>query len=100
MSDSAWVYIMVNKQQSIMHISCCVDLWDQVTQHKALTGTPLHASHQTVFLVYFEPQENLLVAEQRAKKIRRWPRNWRLALIERENPEWLDLYAGLSNEPA
>lgn len=96
MSDSVWVYIMVNKQQSVMHISTCTDLAAQVLVHKQLTGTPLHASHQTVFLVYFEPQENLLLAEQRAKKIKKWPRSWRLALIERQNPDWLDLYEGLA----
>ncbi len=96
MSESAWVYIMVNKQQSIMHIGCCVDLKAQIERHKQLTGAPLHASHQTIFLVYFEAQDNLLLAEQRAKKIKKWPRNWRLALIERENPGWLDLYEGLS----
>ncbi|MDA0663850.1 MAG: GIY-YIG nuclease family protein, partial [Proteobacteria bacterium] len=32
----------------------------------------------------------------REKKIKRWRRDWKLALIEQDNPDWQDLYAGLS----
>jgi putative endonuclease len=35
-------------------------------------------------------------AIQREKNIKKWPRPWKLALIERMNPEWRDLYADLA----
>ena len=46
-------------------------------------------------LVWYEPHEDMGGAFQREKSLKRWPRQWKINLIERENPHWDDLYAGL-----
>ena len=51
-------------------------------------------------LVWYEPHEDMRSAIQRETSIKRWNRDWKLTLIERENPEWRDLSEGWFNSPA
>jgi len=44
-------------------------------------------------LVWYEPHEVMTVAVQREKSLKEWPRQWKINLIERDNPHWDDLYA-------
>jgi len=62
-------------------------------QHKdgALPGfTKRYGVHR---LVYYEIHGRVADAIKREKQIKRWRRVWKISLIERENPQWLDLYA-------
>jgi putative endonuclease len=43
-------------------------------------------------LVYFEVHATALAAIQREKNIKHWPRAWKTELIERDNPDWRDLF--------
>jgi putative endonuclease len=43
-------------------------------------------------LVYFEQTENINSALQREKQFKKWKREWKIELIEKDNPEWKDLY--------
>ncbi len=42
--------------------------------------------------VYFELHETMPDAIAREKKLKRWRRAWKIALVEKDNPDWLDLY--------
>jgi putative endonuclease len=44
------------------------------------------------YLVYFETHQDARGAITREKKLKRWRRAWKIALIERDNPDWRDLY--------
>ena len=46
-------------------------------------------------LVYYEVHEDMLAAITREKQIKKWQRAWKLALIEKQNPTWRDLYDAL-----
>ena len=46
-------------------------------------------------LVYFEAHDDMFAAITREKQIKRWNRAWKLALIERTNPDWNDLWEEL-----
>lgn len=46
-------------------------------------------------LVYFEMHESAESAIMREKQIKEWKRAWKIELIERDNPNWIDLYPGL-----
>ena len=50
-------------------------------------------------LVWFEPWDRIIDAIQREKSLKRWPRQWKINLIERDNPDWSDLYPGLIPGP-
>jgi len=44
-------------------------------------------------LVWFEQHDLTTQAIHRERRIKKWLRDWKLALIERENPDWHDLAA-------
>jgi putative endonuclease len=46
-------------------------------------------------LVYAERHDDIRDAIQREKRIKHWPRQWKINLIAAENPEWKDLYDSL-----
>jgi putative endonuclease len=43
-------------------------------------------------LVYFEQHQEILAAITREKQLKKWNRAWKLALIEKANPDWRDLW--------
>ena len=67
----------------------------RVWQHKndAIEGfTKKYGVHT---LVYYEVHNDMLSAINREKQIKKWKRAWKLALIEKQNPTWRDLYETL-----
>jgi putative endonuclease len=50
-------------------------------------------------LVWFEMHESIIPAIRREKSLKKYPRQWKINLIERENPNWDDLFESLLREP-
>lgn len=76
-----------------LYVGVTSDLVKRIWQHKndqAEGFTKKYAVHD---LVYFESHENMLSAIQREKQIKKWRRNWKIELIEKQNPLWLDLWS-------
>jgi putative endonuclease len=46
-------------------------------------------------LVWYETHSTMESAIAREKAIKEWKRAWKMALIEKSNPEWRDLYEEL-----
>jgi putative endonuclease len=59
--------------------------------------TKKHAVHR---LVWFEEYGDIVEAIAREKCLKRWRRDWKRSLIERDNPHWADLYPALFGEAA
>jgi putative endonuclease len=88
-----FLYIMTNKPRGILYVGLTSDLPKRVAQHKtgALGGfTARYGLHQLVFVEEFGQVQDALAAE---KRVKRWRRAWKIALIEKLNPDWLDLAA-------
>jgi putative endonuclease len=47
-------------------------------------------------LVWFERHDTLAAAMIRERRIKCWKRGWKIQLIEQDNPQWIDLYPGMS----
>jgi len=47
-------------------------------------------------LVYYEAFDSVDPAIRRERSLKRWPRPWKIALIKRDDPQWGDLWSGLS----
>ena len=43
-------------------------------------------------LVWYEQTNDIRIVIEREKQIKKWNRKWKIRLIEKENPEWDDLY--------
>ena len=61
-------------------------------EHKNNVVPGFTAKYGVYRLVWFEAHEAFETARLREKRIKEWKRNWKIELIERENPHWLDLY--------
>ncbi len=67
----------------------------RVWQHKNDTIEGFTKKYGVHTLVYYEVHNDMLSAINREKQIKKWKRAWKLALIEKQNPTWRDLYETL-----
>jgi putative endonuclease len=86
------VYIMASGRHGTLYIGVTSDLARRAFEHRE-GAIPVFASrYGCKRLVYWESFELMTNAIQREKSLKRWPWQWKLNLIERDNPQWIDLY--------
>ncbi|KEQ54652.1 GIY-YIG nuclease family protein [Sphingobium chlorophenolicum] len=93
------VYILASQPYGTIYIGVTSNLLGRLQQHRAnsLPGfTEKYAVHN---LVRFEMCETMEQAISREKQLKRWRRQWKINLIESENPTWVDLAVGLGLPP-
>jgi len=86
------VYILANKRNGTLYVGVTSDLIKRIWQHKtnAVKGfTERYSIHQ---LVWYELHETMESAIRKEKMLKNWKRVWKLELIEKNNPNWQDLY--------
>jgi putative endonuclease len=92
-----WVYILASDIGGTLYIGVTNDLVRRVYEHRtdAIGGfSRRHAVHR---LVYFEQFDQIEFAIQREKRLKKWSRAWKVALIEKANPNWTDLFPGIAS---
>ena len=87
-----YVYILANKQNGTLYIGVTNDLIKRVYQHKNDVVEGFTAKYKIHHLVWYESCGNVNEAINREKQLKKWNRKWKLALIEKSNPQWRDLY--------
>ena len=88
------VYIMANRRNGTLYTGVTSDLAGRVWQHK--NGTiGFTARYGCKLLVWYELHGEMIPAIEREKQIKAGSRMRKLALIERFNPEWEDLYESI-----
>lgn len=95
---TAWVYIVANQRNGTLYIGVTGHLTSRIQQHKAMQTPGFTKRYKLTLLVYAERHDEVLRAIQREKSSKRWPRAWKLALIEHLNPDWNDLFGSLAIE--
>ncbi|MFN3456831.1 MAG: GIY-YIG nuclease family protein [Novosphingobium sp.] len=92
MEKGGWVYIMANRYRGGMYIGVTSDLIRRIWQHREGEGSIHVADFGKTRLVYAERHEEIELAIAREKLLKKWRREWKFALIEADNPDWLDLW--------
>lgn len=87
-----WVCIMTNRYRGTLYVGSTTDLAARIGQHRIGRGSEFCAKYGLVRLVWAERLDTIIEAKHLEKRIKRWHRDWKIALIERANPEWNDLY--------
>jgi putative endonuclease len=87
-----YVYILASKRNGTLYISFTNDLVRRVYEHKNNIVKGFTQKYRVHHLVYFEQYHDVYEAIYREKQLKKWDRKWKLELIEKENPEWNDLY--------
>jgi putative endonuclease len=90
-----WVYILASQPRGTLYIGVTNNILGRVELHRAGKGSHFTSRYRVSMLVYFEEFNDIKQAIQREKTLKHYVRAWKVNLIERENPHWLDLYPGL-----
>jgi len=90
MNHPHYVYILASGRNGTLYIGATNDLARRLWQHRQdVTGfTARYGVHR---LVHVETFDDMAEALLREKRLKRWRRAWKLALIEEGNPMWKDL---------
>lgn len=91
-----FVYLPASQHYGTLYVGSTSDLVRRVSEHKLKAVPGFTAKYGVDRLVWFEAHETLEAALIRERQIKRWKRDWKINLIERENPHWIDLYPSLS----
>ena len=86
------VYILANGKNGTLYIGVTMNLPERVLQHKNYVNVEGFTARYDVHdLVWYEFFENMPEAVAKEKTMKKWRREWKIKLIEEQNPEWLDL---------
>ena len=90
-----YVYIMASKRNGTLYVGVTNDLIRRVYEHKTSVVEGFTEKYRVHKLVYWEQSDNVESAIQREKQLKRWNRQWKIALIEKQNSNWEDMYEQL-----
>ncbi len=90
-SHQYYIYILSNKKNGTLYIGVTNDLERRVFEHKNKLIKGFTKKYGLNKLVYFESHQFIDDAIKREKQLKNWNRQWKIALIEENNPNWNDL---------
>jgi putative endonuclease len=91
-----YVYLLASKPYGTLYVGVTSDLVGRVWRHQEKAVSGFTAKYGVDHLVWFESHDTIEEAIRREKRIKEWQRDWKINLIERDNPRWIDLYPSLS----
>lgn len=90
-----YTYILASKRNGTLYTGVTNDIARRIWEHRQGSGSRFTRRYGIHRLVYLEVHDIAAVAIQREKTLKEWPRAWKLAQIEKDNPDWDDLYEHL-----
>jgi putative endonuclease len=91
-TPGGWVYIMTNRYRGTLYIGSTTDLAQRIYEHREGRGSEFCAQHGLTRLVWAERTDSIVDAKHQEKRLKRWRREWKFALIEKANPDWENLF--------
>jgi putative endonuclease len=95
MAECYYVYILASRRNGTLYVGVTNDLARRLAEHKSKLVPGFTRKYDVDKLVYFEDYAAILDARAREHAIKRWRRAWKIALIEKSNPDWSDLSENL-----
>jgi len=93
----SYVYILTNKNKTVLYIGITSDIIKRIYQHKSFICEGFTRQYKCIYLVYYEVFEDIQEAIKREKQLKKYKREWKIDLIEKQNKSWEDLYNNLIN---
>jgi len=91
-TEGGWVYIIADRYRGTMDVGVTSNLAARIDQHRSGDGSDFCARYGLTRLVWAERGNDILACIEHEKRLRRWRRDWKFALIEQGNPDWQDLF--------
>ncbi len=90
------LYILSSQRNGTLYIGVTSHLVKRIWEHKNDLVEGFTRQYGCHTLVYFEQYEDMTNAIQREKQMKKWNRAWKIGLIEKQNPNWQDLWPEIS----
>ncbi len=91
MRKGGYVYIITNHYNNVLYTGVTSDLERRMYQYKTGEGSAFSKKYKCDKLVYFDETDDIAIAIEYEKKIKAGSRKKKIELIEKDNPQWLDL---------
>ncbi len=86
------IYLLASGRNGTLYCGVTSDLVKRIWQHKSDLADGFTKRYGIHLLVWYELHDEMTSAIAREKAIKEWKRDWKLKLIEVNNPQWHDLY--------
>ena len=93
-----YLYILASIKNGTLYIGVTNNLLRRISEHKNDSVDGFTKKYKIHKLVYYEEINDIKVAIQREKQVKKWESQWKINLIEKNNPEWKDLYYDLLSQ--
>jgi putative endonuclease len=90
--DHFFVYVLASRRNGTLYVGVTNDLRRRMVEHKKKFVPGFTRQYGVDRLMYAEEHASSFDARARERSLKRWRRAWKIALIERTNPEWRDLF--------
>lgn len=91
-----WLYLLCNRRNGTLYLGVTSDLHQRIWQHREGEIEGFSKEHGCTRLVWFEHYPNLHDARAREVQMKKWKREWKIELIEKNNHDWRDLWFDLN----
>ena len=92
---SFYVYILASRRNGTLYIGMTDDIAKRAWQHRNGIMPGFTKKYGVKLLVWLEQHDSRESAFMRERQLKKWNRSWKLQLIEKENPNWRDLWDDL-----
>jgi len=96
MKKTYYVYILASKRNGTLYIGVTSDLGRRVWEHREGLIPGFTKTYGVKTLVYFETFDDIHAAIAHESRLKKYKREWKMNLIQRDNVEWRDLYETLA----
>ena len=91
-----YVYLLASRKHGTLYVGVTNDLIRRVYEHKNKITRGFTTRYGVDRLVWYECYDDPINAIAREKELKKWRRDWKIRLIEENNPDWVDLYDGIT----
>lgn len=92
-----YVYLLASKKYGTLYIGVTNDIVRRIHEHKSKVVAGFSKRYSVDRLVWFEIYDDPITAITREKELKKWRREWKIRLIEKQNPQWIDLYPQIAS---
>ena len=90
-----YVYILASRRDGAIYVGITNDLARRVYEHRIKAVPGFTAKYNITQLVWFEVYDDPISAISRERELKKWKRAWKIQLIEKDNPNWNDVYESI-----
>jgi len=91
-----YVYLLASGKHGTLYIGVTNDLVRRIYEHKNKVVRGFTIRYDVTNLVWYEVYDDPASAIAREKELKKWRRDWKIRLIEEDNPDWSDLYPSIT----